>query len=183
MSKPLMLSQDGDWTIITARPSPMPKRGPVIAILAPAFLCVFLIINVSAGAGLVIWLLVSSLIFAWLAFVNRKKRRGKLPPFGVKRDALRLPDGEVIPKNRIYRLGIRNTENGGVYFYGGNSLQRAAAVGAASTQQRMMETSFAVVAQHDGTLSYLAGGLTHELASAVLDEIVTYMDGFSVSLS
>jgi hypothetical protein len=172
MSKPLTLTQDGDWTIITARPLPMPKRGPVIAILAPAFLCVFLIINVSVGAGLVIWLLVSSLIFAWLAFVDRKKRRGKLPPFAVKRGAVRLPDGEIISKDQLYRLGIRNTESRAVFFYGGNAVQRTIAVGAASTHQRMVETSFAVVAQHDGTLSYLAGGLTEELATAVLDEVV-----------
>jgi hypothetical protein len=172
MSKPLTITQDGDWTIITARPSPMPKRGPVMAILAPAVLCIFLIINVSVGAGLLIWLVVSSLIFAWLAFVNRKKRHGKLAPFGVKRGAIRLPDGEIISKDQLYRFGIRNTESRAVFFYGGNAVQRTIAVGAASTHQRMTETSFAVVAQHDGTMSYLAGGLTEDLASAVLDEVV-----------
>jgi hypothetical protein len=172
MSKPLTLTQDGDWTIITARPSPMPKRGPIIAVAAPAFLCVFLMANVSLKAGALIWLVVSGLIFAWLGYVNRNKRHGKLAPFGVKRGAIRLPDGEIISKDQLYRLGIRNTESRTVVFYGGNAVQRTIAVGAASTHQRMVETSFAVVAQHDGTLSYLAGGLTEELASAVLDEVV-----------
>lgn len=176
---PLNVSQEGDWTVIEARPSPMPKRGPVLAILVPGFFCAVLIANGAAKIGLIIWLIISGLIFVWLSYANRQKRHGKLNPFAVKHDAIRLPDGTVIPRERIYRLGIRNTEDGQVFFYGGNGIQRMGQAGAAMTHQRMLKISHAVVAEHDGTLSYLAGGLTQELANATLHEVARRLDGFS----
>ncbi|MHB1059061.1 MAG: hypothetical protein ACYC0F_14375 [Rhodanobacter sp.] len=169
-----------EWCVIRAQPAPMPKRGPVIAVIAPAFLCIFLIANGGWQAGVTIWLVATGLIFAWLNHADRKKRMGKLAPFAVKHDAIRLPDGQVIPKSRLYRFGIRNTESGGTIFYGGNTMQRAVALGSAATQQRMLRISNAVVAEHDGTFSYLAGGLTEELANAVLHEIVRHVGGFAI---
>jgi len=49
------------------------------------------------------------------------------------------------------------------------------------THQRMLTISNAVVAEHDGTMTYLAGGLPEELANAVLREIVRRVDGFAIS--
>jgi len=176
---PLNVSQEGEWTVIEARPSPMPKRGPILALLVPAFFCGVLIANGAAKVGLILWLIVSGLIFAWLSYTDRRKRHGKLGPFAVKHDALRLPNGTVIPRGRLYRLGIRNTEDGQVFFYGGSGVQRMGQAGAALTHQRMLKISNAVVAEHDGTLSYLAGGLTPELANATLHEVTRRLDGFS----
>lgn len=179
MTRPLTLSDEGGWTIIAAQPSPMPKRGPVLAVLLPAFFCLVLIANDAAKAGILIWLVISGLIFTWLAHVNHRKRHGTLGPFAVKRDALRLPDGTVVSSDRVHRLGVRNTETQHVIFYGGGSVQQLGQAGAAMTRQRMEKISNAVVAEHDGTLSYLAGGLTPELAHAVLQEVTRRLDGFA----
>lgn len=73
----------------------------------------------------------TALMFALMNRGNRNKRRATLEPFAVKPDAVRLPDGQVIARQRIYRFGIRNTEDGQVLFYGGNTIQRAGQVGAA----------------------------------------------------
>jgi len=175
-------SGSDEWSVIRAQPSPMPKRGPLLVILAPSFLCVFLILNVNGAwqAAIAIWVIFAGLGLAWLSHADRNKRMGKLGPFAVKHDAIRLPDGQEIARSRLYRFAIRNTESGGITFYGGNTVQQAIAAGAASTHQRMLRISNAVVAEHDGTFSYLAGGLTEELANAVLHEIVRRVDGFAI---
>jgi len=157
----------------------MPKRGPILAVLVPAFFCVVLIANGAAKVGVILWLIISAVIFAWLSHVDRRKRHGKLGSFSVKRDALRLPNGTVIPSHRIHRIGVRNTEDGQVVFFASGAVQQMGQAGAALTHQRMVKISHAVIAEHDGTLSYLAGGLTPELANAVLHEVTRRLDGFS----
>lgn len=176
---PLSMTTEAEWTVIAARPSPLPKRGAVLAVLIPSPLAIFGALSGNVLAGLVAWGVGSALIFALMDHGNRTKRHAKLEPFAVKRDAVRLPDGQVIPRQRIYRFGTRNTEDGQVLFYGGNSAHRLGQVNQALTHARMVPISHAVVVEHDGTLSYLAGGLTQELANAVLDEIGNHVDGFA----
>lgn len=179
---PLSLSnEDGGWTVITARSSPLPKRGYIASVLAPAVPSMVLMAQDQVVMGLIIWLGVSSGLIALMNFGNRRKRKANLEPFAVRHDAIRLPDGQVITTDRLYRFGIRNTQTGGVIFYNAQSgLSTLSAASAMSTHQRMLPISHAVVAEHDGTMTYLAGGLSEELANAVLHEIVRRVDGFAI---
>lgn len=169
---PLHMHQEGDWTIIATRSAPMPKRGPVIAILCPAPLGIFALSTGHTGGGLIVWAVITGLIFWWLHHVNKSKRHADLGPFAVSPDAVRLPDGTVIQRSRVYQYSTRNTEDGRILVYGSpSSVVRAGQIGAAATHQRMLGISYAVVVEHDGTFSWLAGGLTEELAHAVLEEV------------
>ena len=176
---PLQVREEGEWTVIDARSSPMPKRGPILAVLLPGIMGVFIMGMGSVMGGLLFWFVFSGLIFMALSNGNRKKRHGGMGPFAVSRDAVRLPDGTVIPRARCYRYATRNTEDGTVLFYGGvaspsvlaNSAVLAGQQLRAATHQRMVGISWAVVVEHEGTFSWLAGGLTKELADAVLDEV------------
>ena len=178
---PLSVTTEADWTVIAARPSPLPKRVPVLCVLFPVPLVIVVASSGIIVAAVGVWVVGTALMFALMNRGNRNKRHATLEPFAVKSDAVRLPDGQVIARQRIYRFGIRNTQDGQVFFYGGNTIQRAGQAGAAMTHARMVPISNAVVVEHDGTLSYLAGGLTQELASAVLDEIVRHVRGFAVT--
>lgn len=178
---PLTVTTEAEWTVIAARPSPLPKRGPVLAVLAPlpVAICFFSSGYILAGLGL--WAVVTTLIFTLMHHGNRTKRHATLGAFAVKPDAVRLPNGQVIERQRIYRFAVKNTEDGQVFFYGGNTIQRAGQAGAAMTHARMVPISHAVVVEHDGSMSYLAGGLTQELAHAVLDQITRHVRGFAVT--
>jgi hypothetical protein len=175
---PLTLTEDGAWTVIHARPSPMPKRGPIIAVFIGAVIACIFIAQGAGVIGVVVGLIVAVFVMGITDHMNRTKRHGKEGPFAVKQDAIRLPNGQEIAKSRIYRFGIRNTQSGAILFYGGGHLERMTQIGAVATHQRMLPISHAVVVEHDGTLSYLAGGLTEELSNAVLHEIVNRIDGF-----
>jgi hypothetical protein len=178
---PLAVTTEAEWTVIAARPSPLPRRGPVLAVLIPVPVAIALGSAGNVAVGLGIWAVGAGLIFALMNHGNRTKRHATLGPFAVKSDAVRLPDGQVISRQQIYRFGIRNTEDNRVFFYGGNSIQRAGQAGAAMTHARMVPISHAVVIEHGGSMSYLAGGLTQELAHAVLDEITRHVRGFAVT--
>ena len=176
---PLSVTEKEEWTVIAARASPLPKRGPILCALIPAVAGIFLINVASFAVGLGVWIVATVVFFALMKHGDRTKRHAMLEPFAVKRDAVRLPDGQLIPRQRIYRFGTRNTQDGQVLFYGGNSAHRLGQVNQAMTHARMVPISYAVVVEHDGTLSYLAGGLTQELANAVLHEIVNHVEGFA----
>jgi hypothetical protein len=175
---PLSLSEEGEWTVIHARPSPMPKRGPIVSVFVGGVIGCVIMAQGAIVIGLLIGAGFAGLLMLMTDHANKSKRHGKEGPFAVKRDAIRLPNGQEIARSRIYRFGVRNTQSGQVLFYGGGHIERLGQKGVAATHQRMLPISNAVVVEHDGTLSYLAGGLTEELSNAVLHEIVNRIDGF-----
>lgn len=181
LKQPLTVTQDGDWIVIAARPSPAPDREGVVAVLAPLTLGIFVFTLGFAGWGLFIWLTISGVMLAFFSARNRNVRQAMLPPFAVKHDAIRLPNGTVIPQERLYRIVIKNTQSKQVILMGTSTMGQFGALAAHSAHQRLEAISNAVALEHDGTLSYLAGGLTPELAHAVMTETVRRVDAFGAS--
>lgn len=180
MKKPLSVYPEGKWTVIEARPSPHPKRTVVISILIGVLIWWP---TALLSRSLAFSLVVSGGVSGGLIWLGRRAADGKRGrqvqpgPFAVKRDAVRLPDGTVLTVDRIYAFAILNTQNPQLYLpVGTTSVERGSAMLAASTHQRMLRISWAVVVEHDGIRSTLAGGLREELANAVMHEITRRVD-------
>ncbi len=185
---PLQMHTEGEWTSIYARSAPLPKRGTVIAVFMGAMIAVVFLNFGAILFGILAGCALTGLVLWGMHSANKSKRHANMGPFAVSNGAIRLQNGTVIERERIYRFGSRNTESGKILFYGGNtgtvlgnSMMHGSQVAAASTHRRMLPISYAVVVEHDGTLSWLAGGLTEELANAVIHEIVQRMDGFALT--
>lgn len=181
LKQPLTMTQDGDWIVIAARPSPAPSREGAASVLAALPLGIFLFSLGYPGWGLFIWLAISGVALAFFSARNRNVRQAMLPTFAVKHDAIRLPNGTVIPQERLYRIVVKNTQSKQVILVGTSTMGQFGALAAHSAHQRLEAISNAVALEHDGTLSYLAGGLTPELAHAVMTETIRRVDAFGAS--
>jgi hypothetical protein len=127
-------------------------------------------------------------------------------PFAVKSDAVRPATGAIIPAASVYRVLIENRVDGQIVSAGSSALfvapitggaAGATAIGAMAAgagvvglvgaigdatrtawQKKLHAIGYAVVAEHAGTRTVLASGLTSELAYAVYHETTTRLDGF-----
>lgn len=186
VKKPLSVYPEGEWTVIAAQPSPHPKRTAVISILWGV--AIWWMMMALVRAPLAFSLVVSGGVSGGMIWLIRRAADGKRGrqvqsrPFAVKRDAVRLPDGTVLTLDRVYAFAILNTQNPQIYLpVGGTSVERGSAMLAAATHQRMLRISWAVVVEHDGIRSTLAGGLREELANAVMHEITRRVEGIGQS--
>lgn len=113
------VSEGQQWFTVRARPATLPKRvtawGVFYGVLA-AFLAVVMTPPHSAFVGdgmshFVVFLLVGvptgALLFRYLA--NRTRRLVAVP-FAVSADAVRLPNGRVVPRDKITDVQVRNTQ-------------------------------------------------------------------------
>lgn len=127
-------------------------------------------------------------------------------PFAVRSDAVRTPAGAIIPAASVYRILIENRVDGrvvssgssvfvaaplsggamgatalGFAAAGAGIVGMAGALGNASGvkwQKSLHAIGHAVVAEHAGTRTVLASGMTSELAYAVYHELTKRLDGF-----
>lgn len=209
--QPLWITQEGAWSVISARAGEPPKNAVLKMwmglVIVLAFLCCL------GGTGpAIIGLLVflgGALVWAIGAAGVRSKNRIAFPqdgPFAIKGDAIRTAAGEVIPATNVYRIMIENRVDGQIVSAGSSTLfvapisggaVGATAIGAMAIgagvvglagaigdatrnawQKELHAIGYAVVAEHSGTRTVLASGMTSELAYAVYHETTSRLDGF-----
>lgn len=212
--QPLQITQDGPWSVISARASALVQPGAVRAglVLSIVFGVGGAIIGIAAdvGPGFGLFVLLGGLIF-WAigkAKVDKDNTAAQPQdgPFAVRADSIRTPTGAIIPAASVYRVLIENRVDGRVVSSGSSVFFAApisggavgatafgfAAAGAgvvgiagalgdasrAKWQKNLHAVGHAVVAEHSGTRTVLASGLTSELAYAVYHELTKRLDGF-----
>lgn len=181
-----VVEADG-WQLIETQPAPLPKRlvffgavfGFVLAFLATVFtpphsafigaggshFLFFVIAGVPAG----VW------FFRWRA---TRTRRVPGAPFAIRRDAVRLPSGDIVARERIDRLVLSNTQQGSPVLVGGTGMRGATMLAQGEARERLASVSYAVAVEHDGSSSVLAAGLTLPQANALFVEVTRRLDGF-----
>lgn len=168
------------WYVVQTRPAPLPKRITAFGLffgLLFAFLGVLFVPPHSAfvgngGGHFVIFLIIGLPAgVAMLRFLGNRSRKLVGNIFGLSADAVRLPTGEIISRNDIDHIALRNTQQGGAPIVGGAGMQGAALVMHADSRNRLAEVSHAVMVEHQGQVSVLAAGLSSPQAQAVFKAV------------
>jgi hypothetical protein len=164
------------WFVVLTRPAPLPKRltvfglffGLLFAFFGVLFtpphsafigeggthFAVFLIVGLPVGVGV-------------LRFLGNRSRKLVGNTFGLSADAVRLHNGEVILRNQIDHIALRNTQEASSLLVGGAGMPGAAIVMHAESRNRLAEVSHAIMVEHEGRVSTLAAGLSSPQAQAV----------------
>jgi hypothetical protein len=124
---PLTCTTEGEWTVIQARPQPLPSRITTVSFGLGA--CAAAMVALWMDGGFAIWFLAWPLatlpaLFLLTAYHDRR-RRVQRRPFAVKLGAVRLPGGQIIPSDRMYALNQRNTQTGRTVVVGGSTTTAA----------------------------------------------------------
>lgn len=168
------------WYVVQTRPAPLPKRITAFGLffgLLFAFFGVLFVPPHSAfigdgGTHFAIFLIIGlPLSVAMLRFLGNRSRKLVGPTFGLSVDAVRLPNGEVILRDHIDHIALRNTQQSGAFLVGGAGMQGAAMVMHADSRNRLAEVSHAVMVEHQGQVSVLAAGLSSPQAQAVFKAV------------
>ena len=169
-----------EWLVVETRPMPLPKRLVVIGVffgLLASFFGVLLTPPHSAFVGdgasnLAVFLVVSLPAGIWvIRWLANRTRKLVTAPFSVSSDAVRLPNGEVILRDQIDQVALRNTQQQHALIVGGAGMPGAALLAQHESRQRLAEVSHAVMVEHGGRVSMLAAGLTFPQADAVFKAV------------
>lgn len=169
-----------EWFVVRTKPAPLPKRLVVIGVffgLLASFFGVLLTPPHSAFVGdgasnLAVFLIVSLPAGIWvIRWLANRTRKLVSTPFAVSTDTLRLPNGEVIPRDLINHIALRNTQQQGALIVGGAGMRGAALLAQQDSRQRLAEVSHVVLVEHGGQVSALASGLTLPQAQAVFNAV------------
>lgn len=169
-----------EWFVVRTRPAPLPKRLVVIGVffgLLASFFGVLLTPPHSAFVGdgasnLAVFLVVSLPAGIWvIRWLANRTRKLVTAPFAMSSDAVRLPNGDVIPRDQIDQVALRNTQQQGALIIGGAGIQGATLLAQQESRQRLAEVSHAVMVEHGGQVSMLAAGLTFPQADAVFKAV------------
>ena len=172
---PLTITQDGEWTVIHARPVDIGGYaafgwvfGAIFGGVAGAAVASFM--HMMSGGNwpvvfLVIFVVLTFLIAkGYVALINRH-RKVQRAPFAVSATGVRLPSGREVARANVYAWTVRNARNGQV-FIAANSYAIAGQIMA----QNLAEKSYVLELEHDGKATVVAGGLSSALAQAARDE-------------
>lgn len=170
---PLTCTTDGEWTVIHARPQPLPSRITTVSFGLGA--CAAAMVALWMDGGFAVWFLAWPLatlpaLFLLTAYHDRR-RRVQRKPFAVKLGAVRLPNGQIIPSDRMYALNQRNTQTGRTVVIGGSAATVAIGQMGMDTLRLLSHVSYTIELAHDGTSTVLAGGLNEDQANAVATEV------------
>ena len=180
-SKPFEISEGNvihgrQWFVVLTRPAPLPKRLTVFGLIFGFLFAFFGVLFTpphsafigDGGTHFVIFLIIGLPVgVGVLRFLGNRSRKLVGTTFGLSSDAVRLPDGEVILRNDIAHIALRNTQQQGALIVGGAGMPGAAIVMHAESRNRLAEVSHAVMVEHEGRVSVLAAGLSSPQALAV----------------
>ena len=180
---PLTITQDGEWTVIDARPVSIGGYALSAWLLGAIFggvagAAVASIIHMLTGQNvpmvfLVIFVALTCVIAkSHLALINRR-RKIQRAPFAVSTSGVRLPNGKVVARANVYAWTVRNARNGQV-FMSANHYVLAGQIMALG----MTEKSYVLELEHDGKATVVAGGLSSALAHAARTEATRRLPGF-----
>jgi len=181
-TEPLTVTEQADgWTVVDARPAPLPGNVTTVPILV-GFMSAFGVVAMSRPVhsltgllvqGAVTWSVVGGLLLVWLRAINNSKRNVQDAPFAVRSEAVRLPNGGEVPAGRIYALTLRNGLDGHLSVMVTNStIGRLGSLGAARHEARLAAIAYRIDLDHDGRSTTLAGGLTETQARAAAAEVL-----------
>lgn len=187
--KPLTVTEQSDgWTVIDAHPAPLPAWTTVAPILV-GFLAAWTTVALSGSfrsvggmlfTGAAVWAGVGGVIYLWAHANNNARRHLQKAAFAVSAEAVRLPDGMVIPASRILAVMLRNGMDGELAMTVTHSIiGTAASMAHARHQSRLAAISYRVDVEHEGRSTTLAGGLTETQARAVGFEVVQRVRGLA----
>lgn len=179
---PLTVSEESDgWTVIDARPEPLPALFTVLPILV-GFMAAIAVANVGGPwrniSSLVVsagfaWVVSAGLLMVWARSLQNGRRGVVGAPFAISVGAIRLPSRHQVPVGRIYALTLRNGVDPHVSYVVSNSTIGAmSAMGAAHAAAKVARIAYRVDLDHDGRSTTLAGGLTEPQARAVAAEVL-----------
>lgn len=180
-TEPLTVTEGPDgWTLIDARPEPLPALFSVIPGIV-GLIAALVVANAGtwrSEAGMVIsvvfaGVVTGGILAAWIHGLQNGRRRLQSTAFAVAAQAVRLPSGVEVPAGRIYALTLRNGVDSHVSLMVTNStIGAASSLGAAHAAAKLARVAFRVDLDHDGRSSALAGGLTEPQARAVAAEVL-----------
>lgn len=171
--KPIDISAEAiehgrQWFVVQTRPAPLPKSLiPLGMFFGFLFACVAIIMSPTqsafVGDGMshfMVFLLIGMPAGVWtMRWFGNVARKLPVGPFAVSSDAMRLPDGTVVPRDRIHQIVIQRVKAG-------------------SNSGNLAEVSYGVCIEHDGISSTLASGLSQPQANGVFVEVKRRMPGF-----
>lgn len=164
--EPLAIYQDGEWTVLHARPSGVGGGITFMSWFLGGVLA-FPVFAICVRGGMPV--IIGFVVFALIAFVISKGYLGMLQrgrkvqsqPFAIGPQGVRLPDGTVIPESRIAAWNIRHTSAGRSVVVQNTGAGRAGD----ALRRGLVDKNYVVEIEHGGLSSPLAGGLTVALAS------------------
>ncbi|NYE30957.1 hypothetical protein HDE78_003934 [Rhodanobacter sp. K2T2] len=180
---PLTITQDGEWTVIDAKPVSIGGYAMFAWILGAMFggiagAAVASFIHMMTGGNvpmvfLIIFVVLTCVIAkGYLALINRH-RRIQRAPFAVSAAGVRLPNGKEVAHADVYAWTVRNARNGQVFIAANHY-----AIAGQIMAQGMIEKSYVLELEHNGKASVVAGGLSSALAHAARTEAMRRLSGF-----
>jgi hypothetical protein len=183
--KPVEISEGNivhgrQWYVVQTRPAPLPKRLVVFGLFFGLLFAFFGVLFtpphsafIGDGGAHFVAFLVAGLPagVVILRFLGNRTRKLVGTTFGVSSDAVRLPNGDVIPRNMIDHIALRNTQQQGALIVGGAGMPGASMVMHADSRNRLAEVSYSVMVEHEGRVSTLAAGLSSPQAAAVFKAV------------
>ncbi len=180
---PLTITQDGEWSVIHARPVSIGGYALFAWLLGAIFggvagAAVASIIHMLTGQNvpmvfLVIFGALTCVIAkSHLALINRR-RKVQRAPFAVSANGVRLPNGNVVGRANVYAWTVRNVRNGQVFISTNHY-----AIAGQIIAQGMTEKSYVLELEHDGKATVAAGGLSSALAHAARTEATRRLSDF-----
>lgn len=166
---------DDSWRFLGITPEPLPWA-LVVADIACGFVLTQVVVVVALGverslsiglACAAVGVLVGLGWHRMAEFLHDYHRRLQRRPFAVRPGAIRLPDGAVVPLERIRSIRQRNTaERRGLG-------PRSAASRPEGPWRRLKDVSYVLEMDYDGGTATLAGGMTQSMAEALAAEVAT----------